>query len=198
MLIGFNSRSQVKTVMMDVKDRITADSAEAVNYAVYGKIPGDSVYTFKKFDYDGILLASGSFKDDSLQIPHGKFVYYNWITPDNNVVSMGYDINGKERFIEVTGSFNNGLREGRWLSFYSDGKIKEIVTFSRGIVHGAYQSFNVEGKQQIAGLYVRGKKNGTWILKGGKQQDVYENGQLISSLKGKKLREQQAQGKIVN
>lgn len=184
--------------MMDVKDRITTDSAEAVNYAVYGKISGDSVYTFKKFDYDGILLASGSFKDDSLQIPHGKFVYYNWITPDNNVVSMGYDINGKERFIEVTGSFKDALREGRWISFYSDGKIKEIVTFSKGIVHGAYQSYSTDGKQQIVGMYVRGKKSGTWILKGGKQQDVYENGQLISSLKGKKLREQQSQGKIVN
>jgi hypothetical protein len=196
--IGFSASSQVRSIMLDIQDRITADSAEMVNYAVFGKITGDSVYTFKKFDLDGILLASGSFKDDSLKVPHGKFTYYNWITPDNNLVNAGFDINGKERFIETAGIFLEGQRNGRWISFYADGKIKQVITFYKDIAHGAYQFFSSDGKQQVAGMYISGKKNGTWILKGGKQEDTYARGQLISSLKGKKLREQQAKGKNAN
>lgn len=198
LMIGQKASSQVRSIMLDVHDRITLDSVEMINYAVFGKITGDSVYTFKKFDLDGILLASGSFKDDSLKVPHGKFTYYNWITPDNNMVNTGYDINGKERYVELTGSFLDGQRNGRWISFYSDGKIKQVITFYQGLAHGAYQFFGNDGKQQVAGMYIAGKKNGTWILKGGKQEDVYVRDQLISSLKGKKLRDQQAKSKNEN
>jgi hypothetical protein len=192
LLNGFCASSQVRSIMLDVQDRITVDSAEMVNYAVFGKITGDTVYTFKKFDFDGILLASGSFKDDSLKVPHGKFTYYNWITPENNMVNTGFDINGKERYVELTGVFLDGQRNGRWISFYSDGKMKQVITYHQGLAHGAYQFFNSDGKQQVAGMYIAGKKNGIWILKGGKQEDVYVRDQLISSLKGKKLRDQQA------
>jgi len=194
--------SQVKTVMFDSKDQVTQDSSLAATYAVYGRLAGDSVYTFKKFDFDGVLLTSGSFKDDSLQVPHGKFTYYNWITPENNPVSTysssAFEINGKERFIEVTGNFEDGKRTGRWITFYPDGKMKQIITFSQGVIHGGYQSFAHSGKVLVSGLYSSGKRTGTWVLDGGKQENEYVNDQLISSLRGKKLREKQQQRKNVN
>jgi len=193
-----NSFGQVKSVLLNAKDEVTLDSAAARGYAVFGKIAGDSVYTFKKFDFDGILLASGSFLDDSLQVPHGKFTYYSWITPENNPVTMEYTIKGKERFIELTGSYRNGQRTGRWISFYPDGKMKQIMTFSQGIAHGAYYFYEPNGKMVVSGLYQAGKKNGTWILNGGKQENEYVNDVLISALKGKKLREKQANDKNVN
>ena len=99
LMAGLNSYSQVKSILLNRLDQITQDSTTATSYAVFGKLEGDSVYTFKKFDFDGILLTSGTFKDDSLDIPHGNFVYYEWITPNNNTTNQGYEINGKERFI---------------------------------------------------------------------------------------------------
>ncbi|HEY0177609.1 MAG TPA: hypothetical protein VGC08_14600, partial [Pedobacter sp.] len=146
----------------------------------------------------GILLTSGTFKDDSLKVPHGQFVYYDWITPANNTANQSFEINGKERFIAVTGKYLDGKRNGRWISYYPDGKMKEIVTYYQDIIHGPYQFFDMNGKIEIQGLYVAGKKSGTWMMKGGKQENEYVNDQLISSLSGKKLRDKQAQRKNVN
>jgi antitoxin component YwqK of YwqJK toxin-antitoxin module len=190
--------SQVKSILLDGRDRIVADSALAVNYAVFGKVEGDTVYTFKKFDFNGVLLTSGTFKDDSLQVPHGNFVYYDWITPDNNYTNLGYEINGKARFVVLSGKYINGLRVGRWLSFYADGKVKQLANYVQGALNGLYQSYDNSGKVQISGSYIRDKKQGTWTLRGGKQEDEYVDDKLISSLTGKKLRDKQAQRKNVN
>lgn len=198
LLTGLNGYSQVKSVMIDSKGMITQDSTLVAAYAVFGKLTGDSVYTFKKFDFDGILLASGTFKDDSLQVPHGYFTYYDWITPGNNPVGDSYEIKGKERFIAVTGRFLDGLQTGRWISFYPDGKMKQIVTYYKGIVHGAFQAFDQSGKTQVTGLYVSGKKQGSWMVDGGKQENVYIRDELISTLRGKKLRDKQAQSQNSN
>lgn len=198
LIAGLNTYSQVKSIMLDRKDRITQDSTLAATYAVFGKLSGDSVYTFKKFDFDGVLLASGTFKDDSLQVPHGKFIYYSWITPDNNNTTFGYDIKGRERFVSLTGSFIDGKLSGRWISFYPEGTMKQIITYYQGIIHGAFQAFDLKGKVTTAGLFINGKKNGPWLIDGGKQEDIYDHDKLISSLRGKKLRDKQAQSKNVN
>lgn len=195
---GHNAFSQVKSVMFDIKDVMTLDSAKAVTYAVFGKVQGDSLYTFKKFDFEGILLASGTFRDDSLQIPHGKFIYYNWITPDNNPMSYEFEINGKERYVESTGTFTNGLKTGRWATYYPNGAMKQIATYAQGVLQGAYQEFSLTGKVKVSGLFVMGKKHGTWTLDEGKQENEYVNDQLISVLKGKQLRDKQAKSITVN
>jgi hypothetical protein len=198
LLAGISADAQVKTVFLDAKDEFTPDSALAVTYGVLGKITGDSVYTFKKFDFSGVLLASGSFRDDQMEIPVGKFVYYGWITPENNNRNDGFEINGRERFVELVGTYENGRRTGRWITFYPDGKMKQIITFSQGIIHGPYMAFGSDGKQQVSGLYRSGKKEGTWILDDGKQENEYVNDQLVSTLRGKKLREKQEERKKIN
>ncbi|QNK61419.1 hypothetical protein H7F33_12685 [Pedobacter sp. PAMC26386] len=195
---GTSTYAQVKTVFLDEKDQITPDSTLAVTYGVLGKISGDTVYTFKKFDFSGVLLASGSFRDDDMEVPQGKFVYYSWITPDNNYTNNGFEINGKERFVELVGTYENGRRNGRWISFYPDGKMKQIITFYQGMIHGPYQAFDSTGQVQVEGVYKSGKKEGTWTLDGGKQENEYVNDKLVSSMKGKKLREKQAERKKVN
>jgi len=197
-IIGLNGYSQVKSIMLDRKDIITQDSSLAASYAVFGKITGDSLYTFKKFDFDGIMLASGTFKDDSLRVPHGNFTYYDWITPGNNPVEDSYQIRGKERFVSVTGRFVDGMQSGRWISYYPDGKMKQVVTYYKGIIHGAFQAFDLKGKTQVSGLYVAGKKQGAWMLDGGKQENIYVKDELISTLRGKKLRDKQAQSQNSN
>jgi len=198
LIVGLNTYSQVKSIMLDVKDRITTDSTLAVTYAVFGKLTGDTVYTFKKFDFEGILLASGSFKDDSLKVPHGKFIYYEWITPANNNTNYGYDIKGKERFVSITGAFIDGLQSGRWISFYPEGTMKQVITFYKGVVHGGFQAFDLKGKILTSGLYISGKKNGPWMLDGGRQENTYVRDELVSSLRGKKLREKQAEAEKTN
>jgi len=198
LFFGLNAFSQVRTIFLDAKDRITADSTLAAGFAVFGKLTGDSVYTFKKFDLDNVMLTTGSFKDDSLQVPHGKFVYYAWVPFENTDPGTGYGPNGKSRYIALTGKYLDGHREGRWASFYPDGKIKQLATYVRDVLQGPYQLFENNGKVTISGMYINGMKNGTWVLRGGKQEDEYVNDKLISSLSGKKLRDKQAARKNIN
>src|SRR3954469_23225834 len=94
-----NGFSQVKTVYYDEEDNVISDSSRAASYAIYGKLTGDSLYTYKKYDEDGYVTVTGSFRDDSLKVPQGKFVYYDWV---DELTTLGNTLpseQGKDRYI---------------------------------------------------------------------------------------------------
>lgn len=188
---------QIKTVYFDAKDQVIADSVKAASYAIYGKISGDSLWIFKKYDLDGYLTATGSFKDDSLKVPDGKFIYYDWIDPNKSVV--GYDAvsAGRDRYVVITGDFKDGFRQGVWRSFYENGRTKSRYTFNKGLMDGPYQSFSTNGDLEEKGQYVNDKKSGEWISDGGLKVTVYQDGQVISTIRKsrKELRAEQEQKK---
>lgn len=184
--MSFNGFSQVKTVYYDDEDHVIADSTQASSYAIYGKLTGDSVYTFKKYDADGYVMVTGAFKDDSLQVAHGKFVYYDWV---DQLTTLGNTLpvaDGKDRYILLTGNFKDGKREGRWLTFYPNGSLKSVVTFVDNVLNGESKSFDTKGRLQTSGNFLNGKKNGQWIMSGGRKIEQYENGELRSTVKKSK------------
>ena len=184
--LSFNGFGQVKTVYYDDEDHVIADSTQASSYAIYGKLTGDSVYTFKKYDADGYVMVTGAFKDDSLQVAHGKFVYYDWV---DQLTTLGNTLpvaDGKDRYILLTGNFKDGKREGRWLTFYPNGSLKSVVTFVDNVLNGESKSFDTKGRLQTSGNFLNGKKNGQWIMSGGRKIEQYENGELRSTVKKSK------------
>jgi len=184
--MSFNGFSQVKTVYYDDEDHVIADSTQASSYAIYGKLTGDSVYTFKKYDADGYVMVTGAFKDDSLQVAHGKFVYYDWV---DQLTTLGNTLpvaDGKDRYILLTGNFKDGKREGRWLTFYPNGSLKSVVTFVDNVLNGESKSFDTKGRLQTSGNFLNGKKNGQWVMSGGRKIEQYENGELRSTVKKSK------------
>jgi antitoxin component YwqK of YwqJK toxin-antitoxin module len=184
--MSLNAFSQVKTVYYDHEDHVIADSTQASSYAIYGKLTGDSVYTFKKYDADGYVMVTGAFKDDSLKLAHGKFVYYDWVDELSTLGSTLPIANGKERYILLTGNFKDGKRNGRWLTFYPNGGLKGVVTFVDDVLNGESKSFDTKGKLQTSGNFLDGKKNGQWISSGGRKIEQYENGKLLSTVKKSK------------
>lgn len=174
---------QVRTVYFDVKDKVTTDSTKANSYAIYGKISGDSLWVFKKYDRDGYLLVTGSFKDDLLSIAQGKFVYYNWINPNESFSNAATLSQGKERYIVQSGNYDQGLRQGKWFSYYESGEIRNVVVFNTGVMSGEFKFFDENGKLQESGQFMNDKKQGTWILSGGLKVVNYENDQVISVVK---------------
>jgi len=184
--MSFNAFSQVKTVYYDDQDHVIADSTQATSYAIYGKLTGDSVYTFKKYDADGYVMVTGAFKDDSLQVAHGKFVYYDWI---DQLTTLGNTLpvaDGKDRYILVTGYYKDGKREGRWLTFYPNGGLKSVVSFVDNVLNGESKNFDTKGRLQTSGNFLYGKKDGQWIVSGGRTIEQYENGKLVSTVKKSK------------
>lgn len=193
-LTGF---CQVKTVYYDQEDHMISDSTQAASYAIYGKLTGDSLYTFKKYDADGYVTVTGFFKDDSLQVPHGKFVYYDWV---DELTTLGNTLpfaEGKERYILVTGNFKDGKKSGKWLTFYPNGSLKSVNTFIDDVMNGEYKYFDSKGKLQISGTFKNGKKNGEWISEGGRKIEQYNNDKVVSTVKKskKELEAEEKQGK---
>lgn len=178
--------AQLKTVYFDEDDQIISDSTEAFSYAILGRVTGDSVNTVKKFDADGYLMMTGSYKDDSLKVPHGNFVYYDWVEIVSPLGNSVVPPNGKERYINLKGSYKNGLREGRWIVYYQNGSIKDVINYRNNLMHGEYRHFNYRGSLETLGNFVNNKKEGTWTLKGGRVVVEFKNDKAVSTVKKSK------------
>jgi len=180
-------QAQVKTVYFNEDDEIVTDSTEAYSYALIGRVTGDSVYTVKKFDAEGYLMMTGSYKDDIFKVPHGDFVYYDWVEVLSPMGNYVIPPNGKERFINLRGTFRDGLREGRWFTYYQNGSIKDVMHYSRNLMEGEYRNFDYKGNLEILGNFVNNKKEGTWVTKGGRVVYQFKNDKVVStSRKSKK------------
>jgi antitoxin component YwqK of YwqJK toxin-antitoxin module len=194
---ALNGYSQVKTVYYDEQDHVISDSTQAASYAIYGKLSGDSLYTYKKYDADGYVMVTGGFRDDRLKLAQGKFVYYDWVDEATAMSNTSLTAEGKERYILVTGNFKDGKKYGKWFTFYPNGSLKTVTTFVNDVMNGEYKYFDSKGKMQISGTYVNGKKNGQWVSSGGRKIEQYSNDKVLSTVKKskKELEAEQKQGK---
>jgi antitoxin component YwqK of YwqJK toxin-antitoxin module len=181
-----NSYSQIKTVYYDEEDHVIADSTQASSYAIFGKVTGESVYTYKKYDADGYVMVTGAFSDDSLKVAEGKFVYYDWADDLSVLGTTGIPANGKERYIAVTGNYKQGKKSGKWLTFYPDGSLKNVVTFNNDVMNGEFKYFDSKGRLQTYGNYLNGKKNGEWVSSAGRKIEQYSNDRVLSTVKKSK------------
>jgi hypothetical protein len=189
--------SQVKTVYYDEEDHVISDSTQAASYAIYGKVTGDSLFTYKKYDADGYVTVTGAFKDDSLKLAEGKFVYYDWV---DEISTMGNQLPSdlaKDRYIYVSGRFHDGKKTGRWYTFYPNGSLKNVVTFVDDVMNGEFKYFNTKGSLETSGTYLNGKKNGQWVSSGGRKIEQYSNDKVLSTVKKtkKELEAEQSAGK---
>ncbi|MET3113619.1 hypothetical protein AAKU52_001347 [Pedobacter sp. CG_S7] len=180
---SFSNYAQVRTVFFDVEEKVTSDSTKAETYAIYGQVTGNSLWVFKKYDLSGYLLVSGAFKDESLRIAQGKFVYYDWIDPNDSFENLETVTKGKDRFVVLSGAFEDGLRQGQWLSFYESGEVRNVLNYDKNVFHGEYRSFDSHGDLQESGQFVNNKKEGEWLLKGGLEVVQYKNDQVTAVVK---------------
>ncbi len=177
---------QVKTVYFDEEDHIVEDSTKAMSYALVGKLTGDSVYTVKKFDAEGYMMMTGAYKDDAFKVPHGDFVYYDWVEAISPMGNYIVPANGKERFINLRGSYREGLKEGRWITYYQTGSIENVVNYKHNLLHGAYRRFDYKGNLEVSGNFLNNKKEGPWVTKSGRVIYEFKNDKVVSTVKKSK------------
>lgn len=174
---------QVRTVYFDAKDVATTDSTRIASYGIYGKVSGSNLWVFKKFDLDNYLMVTGAYKDDELRIPQGKFVYYDWVDNGNSYVGIEATIKGRERYVVLSGDFENGLRQGRWTSYYEDGEVKTIANYEKGVLQGEFKSFTHKGDVDQSGTFANNKKEGVWQVDGGRRVVTFKEDKIISDVK---------------
>jgi len=174
--------SQAKPIYFN-GNRITTDAERATSYGVYGKLSGENLWTLKRYDlYDNLML-SGSYKDEQLTVPHGKFIFYGSIFDYNDENFTNFKNAKTDRYISQEGSYVDGLEEGKWTDYFPDGKVLGYRTYSNGKLNGDIALFNYKGRRDIYGHFKNGLKDGTWYNLKKRTKEVFENDKLISTSK---------------
>lgn len=177
--------SQAKPIYFN-GNRITTNADQATSYGVYGKLSGEDIWVLKRFDlYDNLML-SGSYKDELLTKPHGKFTFYSSIYDYNYENFTNFKNPKTDRYTSQQGEFVDGLEEGKWYDYFPDGKIMGFRTFDKGKLHGEVSFYNHKGRRLLHGYYKEGLREGVWYDLKRKVKEVYENDKLISTSKLKK------------
>jgi antitoxin component YwqK of YwqJK toxin-antitoxin module len=105
----------------------------------------------------------------------GKITCYQFIKPRMEVTGIsptgvvteqtvgdGMTVGSIERYEE-------GKKDGEWLSFHENGEVSERKLYEEGTLEGLYESFHPNGESNLRGFYKGGEKEGEWI-------QLWENG----------------------
>ena len=176
--LGVNA--QVTPIYFD-GEKITTNKDIATSYAIYGKLSTENLWVFKRYDLYDNLIQTGSYSDEGLTTPHGKFIFYMDVETFNRLNSTNFKLKGTTRFTSQQGTFVNGVEHGRWLLFFPDGNVLNSQDFVNGKLHGEFVTYDKLGKVVIKGNYVDGERDGEWIFEKGEQKAIYDHGTLKSS-----------------
>lgn len=76
------------------------------------------------------------------------------------------------------GNYSNGLRDGAWYKWNSDGSLKEYIEYKKGEMDGKYIQYANNNTYAIEGFYKKNLKTKTW--------SSYHDGQITSTTQYKK------------
>ena len=178
------ANAQTYRTLLTKSGKLTTDYTTADTYILYQKV-ADSAWLVKQFTMHDILLTSGTYKDEALKIPHGKFYYYDVVAfthVENN--HMVYDTLVKPKSV---GFYLNGVKNGVWLNYYPDGKKAYAVTFENGKLNGLFESYYDMDSSPVnlSGYCVNNLREGNWCkLRADSTVDTYftyESGIVVKS-----------------
>jgi len=94
-------------------------------------------------------------------------------------------------------NYKNGKPDGVKVEFYQNSKRAKVINYQNGLLHGAHQTFNENGKIEISFFYKNGKKHGKWHIfyPDGKEARVEE---WQDGLKNGEFKTCDEFGKIIN
>lgn len=117
--------------------------------------------TYKTFAEDGKLLTKGQF---DLGSPVGRWEYYYADGSPKSVEVVSNDTIYLMEFWEEQMPHKQTIKNGngKILSYYVDGVVKESYTFQNGLKTGPFEERTANGVLSVAGGFVNGKKDGVW------------------------------------
>lgn len=183
--INVSAQTQVKALYFR-GNKITSDSTIATSYGVYGIVGPDKLCILKTYNLYDELTSTGSYKDETLKVEHGDFVYYNDYRDFNYQNNTSFFLKDKTRYVSLKGRFEDGLRTGKWTTFYPTGNILMITTYLEGQKNGLFGYYENNGDVIQTGNYVMDKKDGEWFYNKGRRKEVYIMGVLQKEEKKKK------------
>lgn len=85
----------------------------------------------------------------------------NQVQNDKNGMAVEYYSNGQ---IKIQGHLDHGVREGKWESFFEDGKRWSESTYKEGTLHGPTKAYYSNGTLMYTGKFIEGSREGQWVF----------------------------------
>lgn len=94
-----------------------------------------------------------------------------------------YELYFKKK-LTVKGGFRNGLKNGKWFEWSSDGILKSVTNYQSGVLQGPFREFDDDGNIRFEAKYRRGRLHGLARIVEDDQSKTlkYKNGLLIDTL----------------
>jgi len=139
---------------------------------------------WKSFYEDGVLKSETEYTDD-----YGRCTeYYHSGNVSGEGPKSGTKQVGHWRYFAETdgtlqseGDYENGKKQGLWITYYPSGRIASQGTYADGEPQGTWEYYFEDGSLSASGEYIGGQKNGYWssLSKEGKKisEVTYTNGQ---------------------
>ncbi|SDD20388.1 toxin-antitoxin system YwqK family antitoxin [Pedobacter soli] len=169
----------------------TLDSIRNNSRTVVEKLASNSAWIVHQYDAQDSIMTIGTFKDEKLTIPSGRFKYYHYSPPH---LQITYDyathktdsvIVPAKNFLHMVGYFVDGERTGIWTTFNDSNEKKIAQTYEHGKLNGLYESYN-HGILSVTGNYVDDMREGEWYILSGEgdtiQTDIYKKNKLIKAI----------------
>jgi antitoxin component YwqK of YwqJK toxin-antitoxin module len=158
-ILALNTSAQVHKRFYNKNDNVTKDSTKAVSYSLFQRQP-DSTWSYVKIDKrTNIPIERGSYLDEDLTIPEGKFVYYQTIIEQKRIDDHHSSIDTVFR-AKQTGVFINGQKEGIWISYFTNGQKQFIRTFENNELNGLSEEYLDNGMLFSRSNYIKGLREG--------------------------------------
>lgn len=117
----------------------------------------------------GYCVVSNAQSPITNVIDQNKLKQGHWIYLNKDKKLPGYRADQKVE----EGDYIDNLKDGKWLFYFNNDKVKEQLTYQRNLPNGPAVFYYPNGNKKEEGTW----KNGQWI---GEYKFYYENGQLAS------------------
>ncbi|WP_428329547.1 hypothetical protein [Mucilaginibacter sp.] len=153
--------AQVSKIYVNADGKFTTNSKHAVSYDLIEKL-SDTAYHVLTYDMKDTILTEGTYKDELLSIPNGKFKYYM-----NRINPAGLDsalLTETGNYVYRVGYFLNGVKTGMWVDYWKKGVKKYSFVFKESKLNGRYRCYDYHYNNYVTeeGNYIDNKKDGEW------------------------------------
>ncbi|WP_288883382.1 toxin-antitoxin system YwqK family antitoxin [Pedobacter panaciterrae] len=192
-LVSLTGHSQIKRYYVNSSNEIVSDSAKAKFYMKVGYDQSDSTWKMHQYTMRDTLMVIGSFKDEELEVPHGKFTIFKVTEPlpmthyDAATRRIVSDTEPAKYYVSTTGYFINGKKDGEWSDYYISGNLQFVNNWKDGQLTGRYRSYGYDSQKiLVEGNYVNGCKEGVWTTFASSgivlTKDFYKKNHLLTSV----------------
>lgn len=165
-------QAQTKKIYVTADSVYSSNPAKAIDYLLVKKSKTDTTYQVSEYDMRDTILYSGAYKDSSLLIPHGKFIYYNKAPYFSKYSYMHQNTNN---YVETEGCFLNGRKSGLWVSYYPNGQRRSIETYANGKANGPFAAYSYGDGVWTEGNSINGATVGSTYMYNTDSLLIYES-----------------------